>query len=118
MTPKKFAVGDVLFYVGERGERRAPLTIERVGREWYSVSQHGHPSHFRVSIETLHVRSREFTHGKCYASEDDYLAVMHLESEWRNFRVQVDRTYRPPASLDAIREAAKLLGLSLDEGAV
>lgn len=118
MSTKKFAVGDVLFYVDERGNRRAPLTIERVGREWYSVSQYGRPSQMRVSIETLTVRSREFTHGRCYASEEDYLDSKRLESAWRNFRVQVDRTYQAPASVEAIHEAAKLLGLSLGEEVV
>lgn len=117
MTPKKFAVGDVLFYVGVRGERCAPLTIERVGSEWYGVSQYGRPSKLRVSIETLVVHAGDFTHGRCYASEDDYLAVARLKSAWQRFRILVDRTYRPPASIDAIREAAKLLGLSLGEGA-
>ena len=107
MTKHALNVGQELWYVpGDCPKNARSVTVTAVGRKWAHLS-----TDERLNIETMHVE--HWDHTKCFLSQEDYMQQVATYNAWRNLRDAISRRPRPDCvGVDAIRQAASLLGLA------
>lgn len=103
--------GCELYLPKERYRNAQTVTVTKVGRKWLTLSNGE-----RADKETLVLDQNHGSAPKLYQSEAAWQKEMGHNRLWGAFRSQVERTAhsRPPASEEAIRKAAALLGLPLN----
>lgn len=112
--------GDTLWYV-EVGYRITPekergklVEVIAVGRKWATLA-HGYP---RIDLETLWADGGRYSPpGRCYSSQDAYLAELRLNSLWHRFNNRFHNRHSAPDGIteSRIREAAAALNISLED---
>lgn len=117
MSEKRFQVGQQV-YVAWSGRRsnNSLETISKVGTKWATLELYG--DRYRFDINTLWIDNGGYgsSVGKIYLSEGDYLREKTLNDLWGQFRKAVwDYRSEPEFTSDAVRTAAKALGIALKE---
>jgi hypothetical protein len=113
-------VGDTLWYVNLENQRHMssedrgyPVKVLSVGRKWAYLE----PAYYgRIDKDTLLADGRGYsTDARCYADQKAYWAACRRDKVWRAFYRAV-RNERPgEASEEAIRQAAAVLNISLED---
>lgn len=114
---RRFEVGQQVFvsWSGRRGNN-SHCTISKVGTKWATLDLYG--DRYRFDIKTLSIDGDGYSSpGTIYMSEGDYIQEMTLNNLWWQFRgIVADRNNTPKEiTADAIRTAAKALGITLKE---
>ena len=119
--------GDTLYWSSPVAWEALPVTVGKCGRKWAEITRSA-PSWSgvvacRMDLDTLTVENSSV---RCYRSEaewqadhDRIVAEKETNRVWKKFTDKVSKTFwigRPEnANADAIRQAAALLGIALDE---
>lgn len=113
-------VGQQLWYVPrERRFGGAPrwVTVAGVRRKWFDVEE---LPHVRFDVATLRADGADFeSPGACHLDRTAWEAAQERDANWSRLRRGIDHKWSAPdgVSTAAIREAARLLGITLDQGA-
>ena len=101
-------VGQELWYAPPRGWGQPRIvTVEKVGRKWARLDNGR-----RIDVTNLYADCSVPGFGRCYLSEADVLREEQLWAAWRALRDALSRRpFDRGISLDAIRQAAALLGM-------
>lgn len=115
--PEKPVVGQELF-VTFANPRKNPerLIVLKVGRVWAELGRSSASSvAYRMSLADWSLNGGGYASpGHAYINEEAYLAVRRVSETWKKFYGKLG--YQQPANVtqEAIEEAARLLGLSLE----
>ena len=112
MSVDDFHVGQEVWVVPIRGHGNSlHSTIEKIGRRWITLSKYK----WRFDPETGLVDGNGYSSpARVYLSKDDWEATLEVTRLWDAFRSATASTYTfKPPSADAVREAAKALGVTL-----
>ena len=95
------------------GTRGKEETVIKVGRRWAEISG---PHGSRFDIETWRLDGGKYTSpGNVYPSLETRSKEVSLMAAWHNFSSAIDRYSAPPnVTIEAIQQAADLLGLELN----
>lgn len=103
----KYEVGQQVWFVpGVQDAAAKWLTVTAVGRKWAKLS-----NGMRVPLRSRHVV--DGFPGTLFESPEEYEEIVLVANAWHKFKRIVSGRYRANVSLEAIREAAKLLGVEL-----
>lgn len=107
-------VGDKLWFEGrQRYHQSEYVTVVKVGRKWLMLSNRR-----RAHRDTLEVDGGDYSSpGKCWPSKEACEAESRLRSLWASFHRPLSGWCWMPDGMteERIREAAKLLGVKLEE---
>lgn len=110
-APKDFHVGQELWFVysdTRRGSPR-PVFVTAIGRKWIYLSLYN----YRLNAETGSVEEPRFGGvGRVYLYKEDWENQQEANVLWSAFMDKTGYRFRP-RNPDAVREAAKILGVSL-----
>lgn len=109
----KLTVGQKLWYVPSDSRyagQACEVTVERIGRKWANIS-HG----YRIDLADWWVDGGQHSSpGRCYASKEAWDDEGHRQKAWRAVREGFGYRGAPPGiTIDAIYQAAALLGIEL-----
>jgi hypothetical protein len=109
----KYEVGQSVYVVPAYGKPSA-VTVEKVGRKWVSLSNHRRVGQGSDRLDNP--SGVGAIAGTVYESEAAYQATVARLRAWERFRCAVERQWRPEPipGVEAIAEAARLLGLKID----
>ena len=101
-------VGQELWYVPPRGWGQPRIvTVAKVGRKWAHLNNGR-----RIDVTNLYADSCVPGFGQCHLSVDDFLREEKRRAAWRALRDAMSRRpFDRSISLDAIRQAAAMLGM-------
>lgn len=102
-----------LWFVGSGNfsRTRGEVTVTSVGRKWASVE-----GAFigRIAVDTLMADGGAYSPpGRCYASQEDWIAQEGPSLAWRDLRSKMDGQCPKGLSYETVVEAAKLLGFDV-----
>lgn len=105
-------VGQKLWFVPySRRDAEREVTVEKVGRKW-ATTERG----LRLDLVTLVADAGGFTSpGRAYLDRAAYEAEVERQKAWQTLVCQLRHSFATPrdVSIEAIREAARLLGVQL-----
>lgn len=109
--PRKYHVGQQLWYVRDGATSGRYVMIERIGRRWLYCSEGK-----EIDRKTLKEKSpRGFaTLGQGWLTRDDHERYLRRHDAWRHFRRQVQDKWSAPenVTLEQIQAACDLLRLA------
>lgn len=109
-NPYNLKVGQKLQYVSNDGrfESDREYTVKKVGRLFAELSD----SRRRIRLDNLEVHVPNYSSpGRCYLSQEKYVAEVELGQAWRDFKKRVDGHHHAPkgVTLEKIAQAQTLL---------
>lgn len=110
----KPVAGQKLWFVPNDRSPPREVTVEKVGRVWFTFDR------FRFEVETGKSEKTGYgsnTHGMLWPSREVYEESLKIRRAWFRFAEAVDRLREPPdyLTIDNINEARAALGLDPDE---
>ncbi len=110
-------VGDKLFYVSGSNDRNRTFDIEivKVGNKYLTCKILPHSMEFKITKDTLREVTNVGSPGKAYYHRETWELEIRANKLFDELRQKIGYGRTQASSPDAIKEAARLLGINIGE---